>query len=607
MKKLLLLLIVGCFLCQSFYALADDRENNSLITTLEDTLTVSPPDVKETGMYVTVSLQEQTSCIQMPGHPALPRVTRVFTLPLGSTVLDVMVDFSDSKTLSLSQDIQPAPQRLFLSNYDNYRGVYTKDESIYGSPDSYPFHRFEYTTGAGLQDKDHVMFLTVHCYPVWYSPKENILGYSTTLHVTVRYQEPQQPRETSTQTDSYDLVIIAPEAFHDDLQPLINHKIAHGLQTMFQSVEDIYASNQGRDHQEQIKEFIKYAVDNWDTAYVLLCGDINTVPIRETTMSTWGGLSLPTDLYYADIYDSQGNFASWDTNHNNIFGEYTRDGGAIDQVDLYPDVMVGRLPCSSSREVQQLVDKIITYETQTYGKEWFQRLILLGGDTFPGHGVYEGEVVTEQIGLEMAQFQPVTLWTSTGSYNPLTINQEITKGAGFLSYSGHGYEQGFGTSPPNIDQRIEYYTPFLLGQRNGDKLPIVFFDACLTSSIDFTLANLDDWLPLPLISILDNLGLDTSRLFPCFAWSMLKKVNGGAIATIGATRVAFTHVDETGAHGGAGYLNVHFFEGYEPGTTVAAMFRHAQNDYLNYVEKDYLTIEEFILLGDPSLKVGGYP
>jgi len=36
------------------------------------------------------------------------------------------------------------------------------------------------------------------------------------------------------------------------------------------------------------------------------------------------------------------------------------------------------------------------------------------------------------------------------------------------------------------------------------------------------------------------------------------------------------------------------------------MMTGAQNDYINNVGPDYFTIEEFILLGDPSLMVGGF-
>ena len=88
---------------------------------------------------------------------------------------------------------------------------------------------------------------------------------------------------------------------------------------------------------------------------------------------------------------------------------------------------------------------------------------------------------------------------------------------------------------------------------------------------------------------------------------LLKEENGGSIATIGATRPAYTNVDKDGVYAGAGYLDVHFFKSYQEGITVGEMLTQAQNDYINYVGKDFFTIEEFILLGDPSLKVGGYP
>ena len=82
---------------------------------------------------------------------------------------------------------------------------------------------------------------------------------------------------------------------------------------------------------------------------------------------------------------------------------------------------------------------------------------------------------------------------------------------------------------------------------------------------------------------------------------------GGCVANIGATRPAYTYVDKDGVYAGAGYLDVHFFKAYEEGITVGEMLTHAQLDYLNYVGKDYFTVEEYLLLGDPSLMVGGYP
>ena len=70
---------------------------------------------------------------------------------------------------------------------------------------------------------------------------------------------------------------------------------------------------------------------------------------------------------------------------------------------------------------------------------------------------------------------------------------------------------------------------------------------------------------------------------------------------------------ENDVHGAAGYMDLHFFMAYEPGISVAEMLMAAQNDYLNNIaagaadDRLYImTIEQFILLGDPSLRVGGY-
>jgi len=245
-------------------------------------------------------------------------------------------------------------------------------------------------------------------------------------------------------------------------------------------------------------------VENFGISYILFVGDVNLLPIRKTYVE----IDLPiddviTDLYYADIYDSDGNFSSWDSNENGIFGEYivrnNRPHGDI--IDLYPDIITGRIPCSDESQLSLVIDKIIKYETDTYGQSWFNNFILMGGDTFPDNDIVEGEMVTNIIGSHMENFGFTTekLWTSLNTFKPRIINKVITKGAGFVSYSGHGYEQGFGTSPPRIERRIEYFSPYLIGMKNGDKLPIIFLDACSTTKLDFTINDLGEWYPKPIV------------------------------------------------------------------------------------------------------------
>lgn len=160
---------------------------------------------------------------------------------------------------------------------------------------------------------------------------------------------------------------------------------------------------------------------------------------------------------------------------------------------------------------------------------------------------------------------------------------------------------------------------------NDYRLPICFFDACLTGKIDYDIL---DKLMLPLISlyptpfmhfmkrILDS--IETQRHFPCFSGSFITKQSGGCIAAVAATQpglVGFAIDDEEiiDIVFGSSILNRFFFESYEPGIILSDMFIESQNLYINFIRNldsmivDCVTLQEFNLFGDPSLKVGGYP
>lgn len=582
MKKIFIIVITTVLIFSGFMIVANADSDQNKNKTKEQSFVISEPYIKDSEGYFTINFEESTSYILDSGKPMLPVFSKVFILPFGSKLKNVEVIFSNENEILLSKEIKPAPEIISLSETLKNIENPTKNEDIYSSSEIYPPNSFSYNTGSGLQDKEHVIFVSVRCYPIRYSPSMNKLIYNKNINIKIEYNEPINPLKYP---DEYDLVIITPSIFIDPIQRLVEHKNNYDVRTIIKTTEEIYSEYIGYDEAEEIKYFLKDAIENWNAKYALIVGDINLVPIRVTAIEAWNEIGIPTDLYYADIFDSEGQFCSWDSNNNGKFGEYNWQDGMIDDVDLYADINVGRLPCSNKLDVIVTVNKIIDYETRSKDQEWSNKIILMGGDTFPRRGVYEGEVVTEEVGKQLSEFEKIKLWTSAGTFKPFLINKKISDGAGFVDYSGHGYEFGFGTSPPNEEERIEYYTPYLLGMLNSKKYPIFFFDACSTSKLDYKIEGID---------------------FPCFAWFLAKKPVGGAIATIGATRVAFTSVDNEGIHAGAGYLNLHFFKAYEPGSALSEMLTSSQNDYINYVWPDCLTLEEFILIGDPSLKVGGY-
>jgi hypothetical protein len=118
----------------------------------------------------------------------------------------------------------------------------------------------------------------------------------------------------------------------------------------------------------------------------------------------------------------------------------------------------------------------------------------------------------------------------------------------------------------------------------------MYFDACLTAKLDYQIFTID---------------------FPCFAWGMIKKQNGGAVACIGATRTGFGGFAGDPLMAGASSMHAFFFDAYEPGIHLGEMFTHAQSTFIEQIMDDViydpLTLQEFTLLGDPSLKIGGYP
>lgn len=401
----------------------------------------------------------------------------------------------------------------------------------------------------------------------------------------------------STNSDGYDMVIIAPEMFSDALQPLIAHKNSHGVETFLKTTEEIYLDYGGRDNAEQIKYFIANMKENSGIAYALLVGSIYKLPMRISCVDFEGrDWSLLTDLYYSDLYDSEGIFCSWDSNGNDRFGET-----GLDDVDLVPDIHIGRLACDSLDEVKVVIDKIIHYETESFGQEWFKNMIFIGGDTFADYPGYEGEEHNQKVMQIMSDFKSMCLWSSKGNFNRRMVAQTFLEGAGFVDCMVHGNVNVL--SPDEINSK-NYFTRYIRDLLNGYKLPIVFLDACKTAKLDMTYMDL---YGVPkIVRILLTIFLSDKQP-SCFAWSLVKHEGGGAIASIGQTHSGFSLTDDSGEYWGSDKFTEDFFRAYSENVTLGEMMTHAQISYITEYPFDDLTVEIFILLGDPSLKIGGYP
>ncbi len=286
------------------------------------------------------------------------------------------------------------------------------------------------------------------------------------MEITVTYEPPTQPQ---TFQEEYDLVIISPPDFEQKLQTLVDHKNDHGMNTILKTTEEIYAEYTGADKPEQIKKFIYDYKENHNITYVLIVGGLKSyynandkedpnqgstdwhVPVRYTNIKKSGSTvdyGALCDLYYADLYNSTGEYCSWDSNGDGIYAHWGKFSGIpIDDLDFHPDVYVGRLACRNKFELNTVIKKIINYESTTpTSKAWLQTMIGIGGKTFELYqGQPDGEYLCDLAMTYMDDYvnDEVRVYASNeGTSDPYPaagdIIRAISGGAGYVSFEGHG-------------------------------------------------------------------------------------------------------------------------------------------------------------------------
>ena len=626
MKKSLVGIIVAVVIISGYGAVAMSFTNQDSAEKT-DTFVFSSVKLSEDQDYTTVDLSEATSYLTTQGSYTVPVVTRVYTFPFMTRITDVVVSFSETQEIPISKPLK-IPPKAIADTGEEPIDVLLQSTSL----NIYPEQSYSYHMAAGRQNENIATFVAVHLYPVQYFPSESILRCAKNAEITIAYELPET--RSATCSDQYELVIITPEKFVDALQPLVTHKLSMNMSTKLVTREDIYQSVyfpvEGRDCAEEIKYFIKNACDQWETKYVLLVGGRSGgvkqekwwVPVRYSLLDDGGEGSYLTDLYFADVYDIHGNFSSWDSNNNGIFAEWTNTQRDI--MDMYPDVYVGRLSCTNVPQVKTMVKKIITYETTTYGAEWFKTFVGVAGDTYPDPNdpYYEGELATNASfqQLESLGFDASMVWTSNGRFTDANaVIVEISKGCGFVHFSGHGNAVAWSTHPARNDTWVDGPSAFDMRKlSNKDQQPVVIVGGCHNAQFNTSLYNM-------LKGVLED-GLSyfkSTRPFGefwlyewiprCWAWAMASQSRGGAIAVIANTGLGYGEPGEHTLTERGRHLEWLFFKAYHDGevnlgATHGTDLIYYMNEHPPMADQtDCKIAQEWALLGDPSLLIGGYP
>jgi len=196
------LFVIGILILSGFGAVAIIDKPIYDMKIENESIVISEPIFKEMGSYMTVNLMESTSTLIHSGKPMLPVITRVFIFPFGSKIKCVDVSFSESREYTLTKEVQPALKPIPMIDGAIIEAESVKDAKVYSSSELYPYSSYSYNTVAGLNGEDHVIYLSVQCYPVRYSPSKNLIYYSKDVDINVIYEEPIIPL---SYPDEYDL------------------------------------------------------------------------------------------------------------------------------------------------------------------------------------------------------------------------------------------------------------------------------------------------------------------------------------------------------------------------------------------------------------------
>ncbi len=257
--------------------------------------------------------------------------------------------------------------------------------------------------------------------------------------------------------------------------------------------------------------------------------------------------------------------------------------GCVVGTDNYPDISVGRFSAGSTTDVTTQVNKTITYEKQPSGT-WYKGALGIGSDQGAGAGD-DGEMdKVHMANIWTGRLSKFTYTTNNTAYDPgataAMVSTAVNTGVSLINYCGHGANNQFvttGFSSTNVSSLT-----------NADKLPFIISVACVNGEFHTT---------------------------TCFAEYWLRKVNGGAIATLMST----INQDWVEPMVGQDYMNDMLTGGYtyannatNPGTGTntdhgkthfGAITLNGDVLMLAEMTSALATLQTWTIFGDPSLQV----
>jgi hypothetical protein len=527
------------------------------------------------------------------GNPQLPMETVCLALPPGAIVDGVDVTATRTEVIPGTYHVLPVQKPRPLSMVEDVGLATPANQAVYGSREAYPSRPVEFL-GTGAWGGYTVASFAV--YPLQYLPQEGRLIFLSEISFTVNYhlegtrrlhqaglREPNSLTATMLrQAVMNPTEVIQPVGMADDVpmeyliitspaldtvfQRLAEWKTRKGVPARVVLTDDIYASTPGVDNAAKVRNFIAEAHADSGTIWVLLGGDTDQVPDRVCfAMDCEAGGSDDEDSIRCDLYFSDLD-GTWDQDGDGTYGEIA------DNIDMYPDVYVGRAAVENTEEAQAFVNKVLMYERtppDDYQLDMLYLAMVLWHSPMTDSKESKNFIDDEYV---PARFDPITkLYETEGNETWNNVIEALNEGQNIVNHCGHCWYtvMSIGSSHLGIEDMDNLY--------NAPRFSLLYSIGCWPAAFDYD----------------------------CIAEHWLNNPDGGGVAFIGNSRYGWGSPGNP-LYGYSDRLDQEFFESlfdrgiYHLGATLGDskaqyVSRAGQENVYRWVEY------ELNLLGDPEM------
>jgi hypothetical protein len=313
------------------------------------------------------------------------------------------------------------------------------------------------------------------------------------------------------------LIITHPDLL-DSVEPFAQWKSQKGLFTAVVTTEELDKMHSDGDLQQKMRKYVGEMENRYDLDYLLLVGDWDKVPTRNTKNSYVQPMMGEPDTFASDLY-----FAcvdpntTWNTDGDSEYAEETE----LD--DSIPDMAVGRLAINLPLDVSSVLNGLITREKiPTYDAN-SEKAVYMAGDPgyMPGNVTEVMDYFWTEYGDDVFNSRETIYHDGSGTleYSSKSFIEVMSDRSPAMCYFGHGKPNGF----------PEFFTNSQVPQLKSNGTDgLLFAMACSTS-----------WFDDP------NQGSNMEAVENSFAELLTETPNKGVVGFIGASRIAVGHIDKT--------------------------------------------------------------